>query len=134
MIANDDHRNNHGTVTSIRGSVVDARFPTRLPPIYRQLVVHDPPIVVEVVTQLDEQTVRGVALTPTRGLARGADIVDTGEMIQVPVGERVLGRVFNVFGEPIDEQGALDKGTEWPIHPPGVPLGEEITREGRICL
>src|SRR5690606_13517287 len=106
-------RARHGTVESIRGSVVDAYFPHRLPALYNVLRTGDAQdIVIEVIVHLDAHRVRGIALTSTRGLGRGACIVDTGQPLQVPVGERVLGRVFNVFGAPIDRKAAMTGG-EW---------------------
>ncbi|MDX9741294.1 MAG: F0F1 ATP synthase subunit beta [Gammaproteobacteria bacterium] len=108
-----DHELRRGTVLSVRGSVVDARFPDGLPEFYSELRSGgDRGIVVEVVSHLDPETVRGIALTPTAGLARGATIVDTGHSLRVPVGERMLGRVVNVFGDAIDEGDSL-RGGEW---------------------
>ncbi len=102
---------NRGTIISIRGSVIDARFPRQLPAIYNQLNTGSgDEIVIETLNHLDDETVRGVALTPTRGLERGAAVVDTGSPIRVPIGNRVLGRVFNVFGETIDRQNAPRSG------------------------
>src|SRR5690606_38092295 len=96
---------------AIRGSVVDARFPPPLPAIYHVLHAGDQQeIVIEVVAHLDADTVRGIALTSTRGLARGSDIVDTGHPLQVPVGRRLLGRVFDVFGTAIDGQAPVTGG------------------------
>src|SRR5690348_15578209 len=93
---------NCGTITAVRGSVVDAVFP-RVPAIRHVLEAGDNgEAAIEVVAHLSEHEVRGVALTPTRGLARGASIRDLGHPLRVPVGERVLGRVFDVFGETID--------------------------------
>ncbi len=114
---------NTGTVAAVRGSVVDASFPTRIPSIHHVLTTGaQGEIVIEVASHLDSHTVRGVALTPTRGLSRGASIVDTQRTLQVPVGERTLGRVFNVFGETIDRKEPI-AGGEWrSIHQPTVPL------------
>src|SRR5690554_3372931 len=96
----DDHELSRGTVLSVRGSVVDARFPGRLPEFHSELRAGgDRGIVVEVVSHIDPQTIRGVALNPTAGLARGTPIFDAGHPLRVPVGERLLGRVVNVFGD-----------------------------------
>jgi F-type H+-transporting ATPase subunit beta len=118
-----------GRVASIRGSVVDAVFPERIPPIYNLIATtHDPRVVIEVLSHLDSHTVRGIALTPTQGLGRGAEIADTGRTLEVPVGEGVLGRVFNVFGETID-RGERITGVEWrSIHRKPVSLTEQSTR------
>lgn len=120
---NDKQNTNQGTVVSIRGSVVDARFPSRLPTLYNVLHTGDAlEIVIEVIVHLDEQTVRGIALTSTRGLARGACIIDTGQSLQVPVGERVLGRMFNVFGATIDRKQEVTGGEWRSIHRQPVAL------------
>ncbi|HOJ14689.1 MAG TPA: ATP synthase F0F1 subunit beta, partial [Deltaproteobacteria bacterium] len=85
---------NRGTVVSVRGSVVDAWFPQRLPDIFNVLRTGDDNrIVIEVNTHLNANTVRGIALTPTQGLGRGAEVVDTGRFLEVPVGKGLLGRV-----------------------------------------
>ena len=119
---------NAGIVEAVRGSVVDAHFPGRVPSIYH--VLHggvDGAVAIEVLSHLDAHTVRGIALTPTRGLSRGAAIVDTGETLRVPVGDRVLGRMFNVFGETIDA-GAPVEGGEWrTLHSQPVPLTRRAT-------
>ncbi len=120
-----------GTVTSVRGSVVDAHFPERLPDLHSELRAGDDgSIIIEVFTHVDPSVVRGIALTPTRGLARGAPVTDTGKPMMVPVGERTLGRVFNVFGAAIDEKEQL-KGGEWrSIRRPPVPLSRQVVSSG----
>jgi len=116
-----------GTVISIRGSVVDAQFPESLPEIYHVLLAgQDRNIVIEVNTHLNENMVRGIALTPTQGLARGSDIFNTGGPIQVPVGKNLLGRVINVFGQPIDLKQDLE-GDLRSIHQKPVPLTDQST-------
>ena len=118
---------NIGTVVSIRGSVVDAHFTSRLPAIYHVLLAGDgKDIVIEVNTHLSENLVRGIALTPTQGLARGSEITDTGNPLQVPVGKNLLGRVINVFGAPIDIKGEI-LGELRSIHQGTVPLTEQST-------
>ncbi len=82
---------------------------------------------VEVVAHLSPDTVRGIALTSTQGLARGDHVFDTGRSLSVPVGERVLGRVFNVFGETIDRKGLVNGGEWRPVHAPAVPLTRRAT-------
>ncbi len=123
---NDDHDLRRGTVLSVRGSVVDAHFPGGLPGFHSELRAGaGQRIVVEVVSHLDPETVRGVALTPTAGLARGAVIVDSGHSLRIPVGERMLGRVVNVFGDTIDAGEDL-AGGEWrPLYGPPVPLARQ---------
>jgi F-type H+/Na+-transporting ATPase subunit beta len=116
-----------GTVVSIRGSVVDAQFPATLPEIYHVLLAgENKDIVIEVNTHLSENLVRGIALTPTQGLARGSEILDTGSPLQVPVGKNLLGRVISVFGKPIDMKGALE-GDLRSIHQKPVPLTDQST-------
>ena len=96
---------NCGVVVAVRGSIVDAEFPERLPDMNSELRAgRDGEIVVEVLTQLDEETVRGIALTATRGLSRGTTITDTGHSLRVPVGQGLLGRMFDVFGRVIDRE------------------------------
>ncbi|WP_281409291.1 F0F1 ATP synthase subunit beta [Chelativorans sp. Marseille-P2723] len=121
-----DHR--RGAVLSVRGSVVDAWFPDPLPEFHSELRAGDDGrIVIEVVNHLDPETVRGVALTPTAGLARGMPVFDMGHPLQVPVGERLLGRVVNVFGDTIDG-GAELAGGEWrSLHASPKSLAEQGT-------
>jgi F-type H+-transporting ATPase subunit beta len=124
----DSHPANQGTVVAIRSSVVDVRFSEELPEIYSQLRAGDDnQIVIEVVNHLDSETVRGIALTATSGLARGSAVTDTGQPLQVPVGKHLLGRVFNVFGEAIDKQEQITGGEWRSIHQPSIPLSEQST-------
>ena len=124
----ESHGRNRGTLISIRGSVVDAQFPGRLPSIYHVLSAgEDGGIVIEVLTHLDSKTIRGIALTSTQGLAHGSTVIDTGHPLKVPVGKRLLGRMFNVFGETIDKKEAI-KGGEWRvIHQEPIPLDRQST-------
>jgi F-type H+-transporting ATPase subunit beta len=125
---NGKQHTNQGTVVSIRGSVVDAHFPCRLPALYNVLHTGDAQdIIIEVIVHLNEETVRGIALTSTRGLARGTCVVDTGQSLQVPVGERVLGRVFNVFGATIDRKQKVSGGEWRSIHRQPVALMRQAT-------
>jgi F-type H+-transporting ATPase subunit beta len=88
-------RTDVGQVLTIRGSVVDARFPRQLPAINHQLAAGpEGSIVIEVVTHLSSEIARGIALTPTQGLARGSPVIDLGHHLKVPVGKRLLGRMF----------------------------------------
>ncbi|UJS26221.1 F0F1 ATP synthase subunit beta [Thiothrix winogradskyi] len=94
---------NIGNITAVRGSVIDAHFPQRLPHIRTLLRTgKDQQIVLEVLTQLDSQRVRAIALTPTAGLARGMPVEDTAAPLMAPVGNSILSRMFDVFGNPID--------------------------------
>lgn len=122
----DQEGSTSGIVVAIRGSVVDVRFPHHLPNLYNLLRAKGN-IAIEVLSHLSEQTVRGIALTPVQGLARGAAVVDTGDALQVPVGTQLLGRVFNVFGEPIDGHAAV--GAPWrSLHASPVPLSQRATQ------
>jgi len=117
-----------GTVTAVRGSVVDAFFPHQIPPLFNLLEVADGHrAIVEVVTHLNADTVRCIGLTSTQGVARGDRVVDSGRSLSVPVGECVLGRLFNVFGETIDRKGASAAGEWRSIHAPPVPLKRRST-------
>src|ERR1700689_2495930 len=97
---------NLGVVVSVRGSVVDVRFDADLPPIYSLLHAKEGKIAIEVLAQLDAHCVRGIALTPTQGLGRGATVENTGGPLKAPVGKGILSRMFDVFGNAIDRQAA----------------------------
>jgi F-type H+-transporting ATPase subunit beta len=90
---------NFGAVVAVRGSVVDVRFDTLLPPIYSLLHAKDGAVSIEVLAHLDAHRVRGIALTPTQGLSRGAAVEDTGGPLKAPVGKGILSRMFDVFGK-----------------------------------
>lgn len=99
---------NSGTVVSVRGSVVDVRFDKPLPPIHSVLHAGDNgEIVIEVLAHRDARHVRGIAMTPTQGLARGMAVEDTGGPLMVPVGKGILSRMFDVFGHVIDREAVL---------------------------
>jgi F-type H+-transporting ATPase subunit beta len=118
-----------GSVVSVRGSVIDAEFPGNLPRINDLLLAGEmETIVVEVVLHLDRNHVRGIALTPTQGLARGAPVRDTGRPLEAPVGRQILGRVFNVFGDTIDRKEPLADCELRPVHHKPVALAERSTR------
>lgn len=97
---------NTGVVVSVRGSVVDIVFDEDLPPINSLLHAREGKIAIEVFSQLDAHRVRGIALTPTQGLARGMLVEDSGGPLQTPVGKGILSRMFDVFGNAIDRQPA----------------------------
>lgn len=114
-------------MVAVRGSVVDARFDAGLPEIGSQVRTgQDRRIALEVVTHLDHKTVRCIAMTATEGLQRGAEAVDTGDGLRVPVGKELLGRTFNIFGEPIDKQGDFEASQWRPFMRRPVPLSERI--------
>jgi F-type H+-transporting ATPase subunit beta len=100
-----------GVVVAVRGSVVDMRFAAGLPPIYSLLRTGPTgQIVIEVLVQRDAQHVRGIALTPTQGLARGMCVENTGGPLKAPVGKAILSRMFDVFGNTIDREPPLNDG------------------------
>ena len=102
-----------GTITQIIGPVADIRFDEGAPALRNALVYQEGErkVVFEVAAHIGSNRVRAIALQDTSGLARGAEVTDTGDTVMVPVGENVLGRLFNVIGEPIDGKGSLPKGT-----------------------
>jgi F-type H+-transporting ATPase subunit beta len=119
---------NRGIVISIRGSVIDARFERRLPSIYNVLRAGESgESIIEVITHLSAKTIRGIALTSTQGLAHDSAIIDTGHPLRVPVGKRLLGRMFNVFGETIDKKEAVRGGGFRAIHQEPIPLDRQST-------
>ncbi|MFH2043650.1 MAG: F0F1 ATP synthase subunit beta, partial [Pseudomonadota bacterium] len=119
---------NIGVVVSVRGSVVDIRFDTYLPSIYSLLHANEGKIAIEVLAQLDSQRVRGIALTPTQGLARGMAVEDTGGPLKVPVGKGILSRMFDVFGKALDREGEVSN-VEWrTIHRAPPPLARRSTK------
>jgi len=130
-MAGDGHseRHRHGSIVRVRGSVVDATFLHGLPSLYNELRAGDDgKIVIEVVNHLDTHTIRGIALTPTGGLARGSVVMDRGSPLRVPVGPHLLGRAFNVFGETIDRGEPIDGGQWRSIHQTPVPMTRQVTK------
>jgi len=116
---------NTGQIRAIRGSVVDAFFPLFIPKINNQLKSGE--AIIEVTLHLDAKTVRGIALTPTQGLKRGDKILDMGHPLQVPVGPGLLGRMFNVFGEPIDGGKSFTAKKLVSIYKKSLSLAERTT-------
>lgn len=104
---------NQGTVLTVNGPVLDIQFSNiKVPLINNAILVkrdNGELLTVEVAQQIGDNTVRCVAMGPTEGLRRGIEAYDTGQPISVPVGKEVLGRMFNVLGEPIDEKPVNDK-------------------------
>nr|YP_010336654.1 ATP synthase CF1 beta subunit [Rhodospora sordida]UNJ15060.1 ATP synthase CF1 beta subunit [Rhodospora sordida] len=112
-------KSNVGSVVQIIGPVLDIEFPAgQLPRVFNSTVVKDEDkiIICEVQQLLGDNRVRAVAMSSTDGLKRGAEAIDTGAPISVPVGTVTLGRIFNVLGEPVDELGPITKDTTLPIH------------------
>ncbi len=123
------NKTNFGKVVSVRGSVIDVEFCECLPEIYTQLRAgEDEQIIIEVVSHISDEIVRGIALTPTSGLARNSTVVDTKHPLQVPVGKRLLGRMFNVFGDAIDGKEFLSDGEWRSIHQASISLSQQSTK------
>ena len=129
ILTNINGSGDTGRVISVRGSVVDIRFEHQLPPIYTLLEAgNDEQIPIEVLSQLDAQSIRGIALTPTQGLARGMAVKNTQEPLKAPVGKGIISRMFDVFGNTIDRQGEL-ADVQWrSIHQDPPPLGKRSTQ------
>ena len=126
---------NEGKIVQIIGPVVDADFSAaeKLPEIYNAIEVHydlngvNTKLVLEVQQHLGDGWVRAVAMSTTEGLKRGLKVVNTGKPISVPVGECVLGRIFNVTGDAVDERGPVNATKYYPIHRPAPSLVEQAT-------
>lgn len=124
-------KTNEGRIVQVVGVVVDIEFSnSQLPAIYNALTTEldGQTLVFEVAQHLSESSVRAIALGSTDGLERGSAIVDTGSAISVPIGEKTLGRMFNVIGQPIDAQGGTFSQTA-PIHKTPPPL---IDQSGQV--
>jgi len=126
-----------GVVTQVIGAVVDVQFDGPLPPILNALEVTvqkgSPRLVLEVAQHLGENTVRTISMEATEGLVRGQEVKDTGAPIMVPVGPGTLGRILNVIGEPVDEQGPIEGNVKAPIHRP-APLFTEQGKSQEILV
>jgi F-type H+-transporting ATPase subunit beta len=122
------HYAQQGEIVAIRGNVVDVFFASPLPPRKQQLRAGlDYHVVLEVQTHLDTHTVRCIALNSTRRLGRKMPVQETGATLQMPVGEALLGRMLNVFGEPVDGGDPIETREYWSIHRPLLPLAERTT-------
>ncbi len=106
-----------GKVVEIIGAVVDVQFPRQaIPKVYDALKIKENNLTLEVQQQIGDGIVRTIAMGSTDGLKRGLDVQNTGEAIKVPVGQKTLGRIMNVLGEPVDNAGKIDTDTLMPIH------------------
>jgi F-type H+-transporting ATPase subunit beta len=117
---------NTGTIVEIKGVVLDAVFPNRLPEIYSALSIAREgggELIAEVQQHLGDDRVRAVAMDTTDGLSRGTEVTDTGKSISVPVGNETLGRIWNVIGDPVDGKESAS-GERWPIHRDPPEFGE----------
>jgi len=123
---------NVGKIVQVIGPVVDVHFEDgQLPEVYTALKIKNPIndeiVICEVEQHLGENTVRSVSMTSTEGLVRGIDVENTGKPITAPVGKKALGRILNVIGEPVDEQGEVEADDHWPIHREAPSLEDQDT-------
>lgn len=124
-----------GRIRQVMGPVVDVEFSGDLPPITQALRVTNPAIderqenlVLEVAQHLGDKVVRTIAMDSTEGLVRGMDVKNTGNPIQAPVGEKVLGRITNVVGDPVDEAGDIQTDKWWSIHREAPKFADQSTK------
>ena len=120
-----------GTITQIIGPVVDVTFTGELPALKNALTIKHPngdTLVLEVAQHLGFSDIRAVAMSTTDGLARGMEVIDTGAPISVPVGQMVLGRMFDVVGAPIDLKGDVKADKHYPIHREAPAFDEQSTK------
>jgi len=126
---------NKGKVIQVIGPVLDIAFGEKLPDIMNAVkVTYDNPtgegsltVTAEVAQHLGENKVRAISMEPTEGMVRGAEAIDQGLPISTPVGEKILGRILNVIGEPVDEAGPVETDVRWPIHREAPPFEEQST-------
>src|SRR4051812_13359678 len=124
---------NKGKIIQVVGAVVDVEFQGGVPGIHNALTVdfevdkHTVKLTLEVQQQLGDGRVRTVAMSSTEGLERGLEVTDTGKPISMPVGDGVMGRVFDVTGNPVDERGPIKSDKYYPIHRPAPLLVDQST-------
>src|ERR1700747_1253905 len=124
---------NKGTIVKVLGPVVDVEFSDSLPGIYNALtcecMVQNEPtkVTLEVQQHLGDKWVRAISMSGTEGLKRGYEVSDNGAPISMPVGEGVMGRIFDVAGNPVDERGPVEAEKYYPIHRPATPLVDQST-------
>ncbi len=123
--------NNSGKIVSISGSIVSVAFQNNLPSVFNALKVGD--LILEVQSYANEHTVRTLAMGSTQGLARGMSVQDLGHPIEVPVGNKVLGRMFNVLGNPMDDKAELKNVPLRPIHAQSQPISK-LNVSGQIFV
>jgi F-type H+/Na+-transporting ATPase subunit beta len=124
---------NTGKIVEVLGPVVDVEFPEALPGIYNALTceykVKNKPVklTLEVQQHIGDKWVRTISMSGTEGLKRGLEVTDNGAPISVPVGEGVMGRIFDVTGNPVDERGPVKAEKYYPIHRPAPSLEDQST-------
>ncbi|MEZ0215935.1 MAG: F0F1 ATP synthase subunit beta, partial [Rariglobus sp.] len=126
---------NIGKIVSVIGPVVDVQFPeNNVPPIYQALTVDftvsgkQEHLTLEIQQHLGDGVVRTIAMSSSEGLVRGAAVVDSGNPITVPVGDGILGRIFNVTGDPVDGKGPVVHTKRYPIHRAAPALADQDTK------
>jgi F-type H+-transporting ATPase subunit beta len=111
---------NIGRVVQVLGSVIDVEFPVGVTPKVKDMLVLNrkdgPPLFIETEILLGGGKVRGIALGPSEGISRGMEVVNTNEPLKIPVGDKLLGRILNIFGEPIDSLGEIETEERWSIY------------------
>lgn len=136
MTGSNDGVGRKGKVVQVLGAVLDVEFPQDggIPKIYDALLTTNAAIdnrpnnlTLEVAQHLGDNLVRCIAMDSTEGLVRGQEVVDTGAPISVPVGQKTLGRIVDVIGQPIDEMGPIDTDIRWPIHRPTPSFEDQST-------
>jgi len=124
---------NKGKIVKVVGPVVDVEFPETIPAIYSALTVEckvqgqPTKLTLEVQQHLGDKSVRAISMSGTEGLKRGFEVADSGAPISMPVGEGVMGRIFNVTGDPVDERGPVKAEKYYPIHRPAPALEDQST-------
>ncbi len=124
---------NKGKIFKVVGPVVDVEFSETIPAIYNALTVEctvqgqPTKLTLEVQQHLGDKSVRTISMSGTEGLKRGFEVIDSGGPISMPVGEGVMGRIFNVTGDPVDERGPVKAEKYYPIHRPAPPLEDQST-------
>jgi F-type H+-transporting ATPase subunit beta len=124
---------NKGKILKVVGPVVDVEFSETIPAIYNALTVEckvqgqPTKLTLEVQQHLGDKSVRAISMSGTEGLKRGFEVTDSGGPISMPVGECVMGRIFNVTGDPVDERGPVKGEKYYPIHRPAPPLEDQST-------
>jgi F-type H+-transporting ATPase subunit beta len=124
---------NKGKIVQVVGPVVDVEFPDALPGIYNALSVEckiqgqPVKLILEVQQHLGDKWVRSISMSGTEGLKRGFEVTDSGGPISMPVGDGVMGRIFDVTGNPVDERGPVQAEKYYPIHRPPPPLVDQST-------
>lgn len=132
---------NSGVITQILGPVIDVRFESKkLPAIFtalrttnKSISAEENNLVLEVAQHIGDNVVRTIAMDSTEGLSRGTEVFDTGGPIMVPVGDATLGRIMNVIGQPVDEQGPINSDITYPIHRK-APLFSELSTSDEVLI